>query len=187
MIIIGFGHKARNGKDTAVNALLDFYERRSFTFFNHGISNLRQIKAQRIGFADALYQMAREEYGMVEKDAPLLQRVGSEMRALNPEYWIERAFASIKPDTDIVLISDMRYRNEADYIKAHGGYTIDVQRLNTDGSQFIDQGRPADHPSEVDLDSYNFDYYIKAKTGNVALVGELAITHVEYIRGLEKQ
>jgi hypothetical protein len=182
MLIIGFGHRARNGKDTAVNALLDYYARRSFAFFKHGFSNFRQIIAQRIGFADALYKMAREEYGMTEKDAPLLQRLGSEKRAVDPEYWVKRAFATIKPDTDIVLISDVRYRNEADYIKARGGFVIDVQRLNLDGTPWIATDRPADHPSEIDLDGYNFDYYIKVKTGNVALVGDLAITHVEHIR-----
>jgi hypothetical protein len=33
------------------------------------------------------------------------------------------------------------------------------------------------------LDGYNWDYHITAHTGEGALVGELAITIVEYIRG----
>lgn len=185
MIIIGLGNKARQGKDVAANAIVDYYAQRSFSFFKHGVTNFRQIKAQRIGFADALYKIAREVHGMTEKDAPLLQRIGEARRAQDPEYWIKKAFASIKPDTDIAVISDMRYKNEADYITAKGGFTVNITRRMQNGGQLIATDRPVDHPSEIDLDGYPFDFYLINSDGHQALLAEQAVCLTEYLRALE--
>ena len=122
---------------------------------------------------------------MTEKDAPLLQRAGSERRLENPNYWIDRVFEqidSVKPK--IAVITDLRYENEAYAVATRGGVTIRVSRLNEDGTPFVATDRPANHPSEIDLDGYRFDHYIQAYTGESALVAQLAITIAEYERGL---
>jgi hypothetical protein len=124
------------------------------------------------------------EYGMTEKDAPLLQRVGMERREEDSEYWIKRAFAKINPATDIVLIPDCRYKNEAVRVKEQGGYAVNIQRLTQDGKPFIAEDRPANHPSEIDLDDWNWDFRIVNQHGHEALLSEQAITLVEYLRGL---
>jgi hypothetical protein len=186
-LIIGFGNKAQNGKDTAVSAVVHHYAtRKRMLLRDYGLRSSGPI-AQRIGFADELYSVCRTEYGMTTKDAPLLQQIGASRRQDDPDYWIKRAFAKVDTGTDIVLVSDVRYKNEADYIRSQGGALVNVQRLNEDGRPFIDPSRPADHPSEIDLDDYNWDFYLKVKTGGVALLSEQAITLVEYIRGLEKR
>jgi len=186
MIILGIGHKARHGKDTAASAILDYYGLANNVKLTHGLKDTL-VRVQRVGFADALYELARNEYGMKEKDAPLLQRLGAEKRKDNPEYWIEKAFTRIHTKTDIVVIPDVRYQNEANYIKFHGGYLLKVTRLNKDGSPFVDPSRPADHPSEVELDSYTgWDLQIVNADGHAALVGELAVSYTEYLRGLHK-
>ena len=137
-------------------------------------------------FADALYKECRDNHGMTEKDAPLLQRVGSERRSENPRYWIERAFAQVDAEKpDVAVFTDIRYQNEAAEVKERDGFVINVSRLNRDGSPYVDPSRSAAHPSEVDLDGYLFDFYIKAYTGEVALVQEQAITIAEYTRGLK--
>lgn len=182
-LVVGFGHKARNGKDTCVEAVIQYYGDRRAMQVRHGLT-IAAPKAQRISFAEALYEEARVLHGMTEKDPELLQRIGSERRAEDENYWIKRAFAKVGPYTDIVLVSDMRYKNEAYYIKSLGGYIVDVERLHPNGVPFIAADRPADHPSEIDLDGYNFDFYIKVKSGHLALLQDSAITLVEYLRGL---
>lgn len=169
-LIIGFGHRARHGKDTAAEAVADY--------FNHwGYS------AKHYHFAEALYKVCREEYGMVEKDAPLLQRVGNERRQGNPTYWIDKVMTRIADEKpDIAVISDPRYWNEGDAIKAAGGSMVKVERLNQDGTLYIAQDRPADHVSELQLQGFNFDYRITAKTGQAELVARHAITIVKDIR-----
>lgn len=184
MILIGFGHKARHGKDTCALAIQDHFMGQRDDQQFHGLP-MTAPYVQRIGFADELYRIAREEHGMKEKDAPLLQRIGAERRSEDPEYWIKRAFAKINPRADFVVIPDVRYRNEAEYIKSVSGYLVKVTRLGKDGLPFVDPSRPANHPSEIDLDGYNgWDLQLTIADGHAALTGELAITYAHYLRGL---
>jgi len=182
-LIVAFGNKARSGKDSAVSAILDYYTRQRELQRAYGLKTAGPV-VQRIGFADELYEVCRLEYGMTEKDAPLLQRVGIERREEDSEYWIKRAFAKINPTTGIVLIPDCRYKNEAVYVKEQGGYAVNIQRLTPQGSPFIAEDRPANHPSETDLDNWNWDFRIVNQHGHEALLAEQAITLVEYLRGL---
>lgn len=181
-LIIGFGHKARQGKDTAVEAVVNYYAGQKNVISLNGLHShaptVRQFR-----FAEALYQECRDNYGMTEKDAPLLQQVGSLRRAEDPDYWVKKVFNAIPTNLDIAVISDVRYRNEALAVSAVGGYLVHVSRLNADGSNYIADDRPANHPSEIDLDGFNWDFSIVAKSGELVLVAEQAITLVEYIRG----
>jgi hypothetical protein len=182
MILIGLGNKARQGKDTFAQAVLDYYG---------GQRDLQQLhdlpvtapKAQRVGFADALYEVAKTEYGMTEKDAPLLQRIGHERRQQDPKYWIKKAFEKFFPSTNIGVITDVRYRNEAEEIKKQGGYVVNITRKVGAGN-YITNDRPTDHPSEIDLDGYPFDFYLVNSNGHEALLAQQAVCLVEYLRGL---
>jgi hypothetical protein len=182
VIIIGLGHKARSGKDTAGEAIVQHYADQFVTARKHG----QTYKGPRIvlmKFAGALYKEARELHGMTEKDPVLLQNIGMARRAEDPDYWVKRAFAAIPQGTDIAVFTDVRFLNEAAAIKAKHGYLINVVRLNEDGSRYFATDRPANHPSETELDAYNWDFQIVSKSA--ALTGEVAITIAEYIRGLE--
>jgi hypothetical protein len=185
MIVIGFGNKCRQGKDTAVSGILDYYTGLRENLLKHGIKSVAPI-VQRIGFADELYQVCKTEYGMTEKDAPLLQRIGAERRVEDPEYWIKRAFAKVDTATDIVLISDVRYQNEAEFIKDQGGYVVNVRRINC-GMPYVATDRPSDHPSEIDLDKWPFDFYLANSEGHQALLSQQAITLTEYLIGLHEE
>ena len=185
MLIIGFGNRARHGKDTACNAV---------------IAAMPHFKIQTLKFADCLYQevnqfletaegakfLMDEEVRVGEitipawvqanpdrtpqpmapygKHAKLLQWWGTEYRrAQDNNYWVKKAMASIPRDLDIALFSDVRFPNEADAIKQAKGYTVQVTRFNEDGSAFRDPSRDENHPSETALDYYNWDYYIRTR------------------------
>src|SRR5271170_5295271 len=72
-LIIGFGNKARHGKDGAALAIVDYYNDRNLLVRNCMGYQTKCVNVVRIGFADALYEIARNEYGMTEKDPALLQ------------------------------------------------------------------------------------------------------------------
>src|SRR5579864_270955 len=187
-LIIAFGHKARNGKDTAGEAVVRYYRSKRKIAVAHGYTthNLKTFpEAGLFKFADALYDICRKQHGMQGKDAPLLQRIGSEYRAKDQDFWVKELFKNIGSETDIVVITDLRYQNEAEYVKNQGGFTVNVVRKNPDGSRYIADDRPANHPSEIDLDNYNFDFEIMAHSGEVPWVEQQAITLVEYLRGLK--
>jgi hypothetical protein len=85
-----------------------------------------------------------------------LQRFGTEsIRAIDDEFWIKAAFTRIserRSNGTPVIVTDVRYPNEADAIRAAGGLLVRIVRdLPTDGDE---------HPSERSMDGYPEDYYI---------------------------
>ncbi len=181
MLIIGFGNRAQNGKDTAGEAVKNYYDNQTALLRQHGLAG--GLKVSIVKFAEALYKECREKHGMKEKDPVLLQNVGMSRRQEDSEYWVKRAFESIPIGTNVAIFTDVRFLNEAANIKSKGGHLIKVTRLNEDGSRYVASDRPSDHPSETELDDYNYDYHIVSK--HVALTAEQAITIAEFIRGLE--
>lgn len=232
MLILGFGNKARQGKDTAAESIRDFYDNQTKLLKLHNLSG--GLSVHIVKFADALYHETNDYLEICQslniapaelfsrgvrevvggelvvtpipdwvtpdpnpaktKQAPygkhpkLLQWWGTEFRrAQNQNYWVDKTFASIPKNADVVLISDVRFPNEADAVKQWGGYTVNVQRLRGDGQPYYSSDRPTDHPSETALDNYDWDFYIKTKEGHAALTAEVAITLAEYLRGLQRE
>lgn len=56
MLIIGFGNKARNGKDTAADAITDFYDRRNISRLKHLPSYKGIVRVGTFKYATALYR-----------------------------------------------------------------------------------------------------------------------------------
>lgn len=182
-MIIGFGSKARQGKDTAGEAVVNYYNRKRELEIKHGLKPATPA-ARLFKFADGVYRVAREEYGMKEKDATLLQKIGDGRRnEYGLTYWIDQLDKTMTGFEGVAVITDVRYINEAEWIKFRGGYVINVTRFNPDGSQFITTDRDPNFVSEVQLDNYNWDFFIKSK--DAALTAELAITIAEFVRGLK--
>ena len=152
--VIGLGHKARHGKDTAAEHII------------------RQTKgaARRYSFGTGLYAVARALFNMTEKDAPLLQALGTEVgRRHDNDRWVRTTYWQIKDDRPrIALLPDVRFPNEAEFVKSLGGILIKVSRFNTDGTPFVTTDRDPNHPSEISLDSFNgWDYVINAPSGRM--------------------
>src|SRR4029077_473617 len=191
-IILAFGNKARQGKDTASAAIFNHITHNNLVLDRHE-QNKGKIAVRQFRFADALYDECRRFHGMTTKDAPLLQRVGAERRAENPFYWVDKVFDQIREfqtqnSKSVSLISDLRYKNEAQELAKREGYAVQVVALDSaTGKQYIDPSRPADHISETDLDDYPWDFFIKAYRGDSMLVDSMAIAiyyHVKAINGL---
>jgi hypothetical protein len=95
------------------------------------------------------------------KPRTLLQWWGTDYRrAQDPNYWVKRLQETLDRDNpEIALITDVRFRNEADTIHKMGGFLVKVTRTTKP-----DVKVPA-HPSEQDLDGYKgWDFTIKAAT-----------------------
>ena len=166
-LIIAFGHKAENGKDTAVQAIIEARDK------NLGRG---EYTIKRYGFADALkaeVEGKEEEfaakYGVPftpgTKNAPILQAHGEAMRKRNPFYWVNKMRDRVDAETcDIVLISDLRYKNEAFYVLSQGGFCIKVERVG-----FVTTSRDPFHKSEIDLDDFDFATHKSHRTGIISV------------------
>ena len=182
-MIIGFGSKARQGKDTSGEAVVHYFNQQYNWAIEHDVKAPKPAKIFK--FADALYRLCREEYGMTEKDPLLLQKIGDGRRQeFGEDYWIKKLAESIKAFPGHAVITDVRYTNEADWIKTQKGFVVNVTRLNLDGSPFVTTDRDPNFISEVQLDNYNWDAYIKVREGDVALTAETAITTALYFESL---
>ena len=114
-----------------------------------------------------------EYWGMDEKDSRMLQVWGTDIRRMyfSDRYWVNKLHEKVyeiksNNQNNIILIPDTRFKNEVSYIKDNGGYYISVWRLNPNNSRYIAPDRDPDHPSEKELDAFQADYYLIAKSGD---------------------
>lgn len=154
VLVIGFGHKARSGKDTCAEAIV------------------RQCPHQvtRIAFADALKQFCRIQHQMRAKDADLLQQVGARLRALDEWVFVRAVHWQIRDDMrpKCIVIPDVRYPNEIAWIRALGGVCVKVTRVEPDGQVYVAGDRDPSHHSECALNDYGgWDFEIKATSGDL--------------------
>jgi hypothetical protein len=223
MLLLGLGHRARQGKDLAAESIKHYYDAKNAASLMHVPTWKGSVRVGIFKYATALYAEVNEaikngiwetraavdpklaiilpdwvqpepnaeksELAPYGKHPKLLQWWGTEYRRTHfgQDYWIKKLYASMPTNLHIAIITDMRFLDEAAAIKERGGYTVNVQRLNQDGTQWYSSDRPKDHRSETELDGFNYDFYIKTKDHHAALTGEQAVTLAEYLKGLHER
>ena len=158
-LVIGLGHKARQGKDSTA------------AFIQDRLGS----KAERLPFAEDLYAVCRIMFGMTEKDPTLLQLVGTEIfRRKSPDVWVDSVYRKLQDRRPpVAIITDCRFPNEADFVKQMGGVLIKVDRVAPDGTPHRDPNRSQTHPSEVALDDYRgWDFTFMNVTGKTLMLSE---------------
>jgi hypothetical protein len=155
-MIIGLSGYARSGKDTVAGMLMGIhgYERVAFAdkirellfamdplIMHDG----RDFRLQDIVESKG-WEEAKTQHPEVRR---LLQDLGVGGRELlDDSVWINAALNSFKED-DKVVVTDVRFKNEAARIKNLGGKIWRINRINV--------GPANDHISEIDLDDWGFD------------------------------
>jgi hypothetical protein len=98
------------------------------------------------------WERAKEEFPEVRRT---LQEIGQGVRTLDPDFWIrillEKVDNAEKWNLPLV-VTDVRYRNEADALKARGFRLVRVTRPGNSSAE-----GPLSHLSERDLDRYTPD------------------------------
>lgn len=150
--IIGISGKARAGKDTA------------FIYFSY-----RQFV--RMSFADPLKELCRKMFKLSTEQTDgklkeivdprynmtpraILIKVGNDMRAIMPDVWVQLLIEKIKqlPSNSRIIITDVRYRNEAEALKSIGGYIARLERHPSRDNMVSEETKAS--LSETDLDNY---------------------------------
>ncbi len=169
-LIVGVGHKARAGKDTVANHLVNHhgFERTAFA------SRLKEVARVVFGFNDEqLYGNLKEVPDEKWNDTlrflgsdgtgstfhePLtpriaMQKIGTESfrDIFHRDIWIAALFLGLEPGKRYV-ITDVRFHNEAQAILDAGGYLWKVSRF--------DRGDVATHVSETALDDFE-DWHVR--------------------------
>ena len=143
-MVIMFAGKAGAGKDTAAAIVQEF------------VSN-----AYRYAFAQKVKEIASDCYGWDgvkdEKGRRLLQNIGRTGREYDPKLWIDDCINRISLNSNIALITDLRFRNEMDSIKkVYPNTKVVLVR-----GRASDLGSNSGDISEHDLDGFSdFDYVL---------------------------
>lgn len=104
----------------------------------------------------------------IQKNVPnrkLLQLCGRIIRDIDPDAWARTCINEVKKDgCPLAIITDVRFKNECEYIHKAGGKIIRLTRcVNPDDND----------PSETELDNYkDFDEVIDNSDGNLASLWE---------------
>jgi hypothetical protein len=151
MKVILISGKAQHGKDTCGN------------FFDIEL-RAKGFSTQIMHFGDALKYVCSQYYNWNgEKDEAgrtLLQYIGTDVvGAKNPAYWAEfvvGVLSMFENEWDYVLIPDCRYPIEVDTVKKKFNTTV-LRVFRPDFDNGLTETQK-NHPSEVDMDTYDFDF-----------------------------
>lgn len=159
-MIIGLSGYAQSGKDTVANILVEKYGYKRIAFADP-IRNLLHEMDPLIpkGYGNSVINYRLQDmvdtYGWdkVKVDFPevrrLLQDLGVGARKLfGDTFWIYQALSDVAPQ-DKVVVSDVRFVNEADWIKDFTGQIWRVKRVGTTAVN--------EHVSESEMDGYPVD------------------------------
>ena len=147
MIVIGLSGKARTGKSLLTRELYSAAESLGWIALVRPFAGPLKAEAAAQGFGKDQDPEKYREY---------CQRHGAEMREVNPDYWVNKWYDDIKDlkqkELDMkrplmVLVDDVRYANEVDILRKHGGTVAYVKH----GEREIDDpnGEWRQHESEV--------------------------------------
>lgn len=173
--LIGLTGYAGTGKDTVRQILEDQYDLDGMAFADPIRDMLSSLLAS-VG-ADEIWMTARH---LKERDIPqlgmsyrkLAQTLGTEWaRALDPDFWVRIAAAKVELCAHYnqagVVISDVRFPNEAAWIKSRGGVIWRVIRPGTEpvrahASEDLIAGLPHDYVIDNSGEIDDLDVAVKA-------------------------
>ncbi|MER7111233.1 deoxynucleotide monophosphate kinase family protein [Streptomyces sp. NPDC000229] len=158
--LIGLAGAARSGKDTAAHVLLESgWQRRAFadkvkeflSILNPWVDSVEDAEAEAL--AD---EVARHGWERVKAESlqvrGLLQRCGTEAgrTLLGEDVWVDALFRDFE-SWGPTVITDVRFPNEAEAIRARGGLVVLIERPG------LVPIREAGHISENALAGYLYD------------------------------
>lgn len=171
-MLIGLTGYAQHGKDTVANTLVEEfgYHRVGFAdalknlaylvnpYIPHPIPTgdplADQYKADMLFRLAALVDVRGWEWAKQNPEVRrVLQELGTSARTLiGTNVWVQAAESAMLDTKKPVVISDVRFPNEADFIARHSGELWRIVRINEDGTPY-DNGIGTAHPSEAYVDS----------------------------------
>ena len=172
MLMIGMTGRRRSGKDTFAEVLRveGGFAHKSFA------ARLKAELCQWLGI-----QLPELEYHKEGFRAALIAR-GMFMRKIEPSYWIDKVAHCIgNSSSSRIVISDVRFEDEAAWIRSHGGIIVRMVRISACISTFIDG--VDDHESETNADTILADVTVRcASADEVRFSASLLVRALERVQ-----
>lgn len=169
--LIGIAGKQGSGKDTVANYIEDQIHSKVSVRIYHFADPLKQCAVEAFGipkehfYDETLKEVIVKQWNMTPRK--MLQILGTECFRdhFSANFWIVRADIELQREiykNTITVISDVRFENEARFIRERGGLIVHVFREDEDITlkQALDK-----HRSEQTLLIHNADWVIRSPTG----------------------
>lgn len=129
--IIGIAGPARSGKDTVANFIIASRGGYRYSFADP----IREmVKALGIDMSEPYWQKHKEDIIPALGASPrrIMQTLGTEWgrQMINPNLWLILAQQRLLRHGAGMIIPDVRFPNEADWVRKHGGLLIHLHRPN---------------------------------------------------------
>ena len=153
-MLIGFSGKAGVGKDTAGKFLCDRYKCLHYYFakpLKEGAKIMFALTDEQIKNKEQVI----EPWGMSPRK--LYQRLGTEVgRGIDVNIWVKNAEMFVRQNAGFtVVITDVRFSNEAFWIHNRGGVVINIVREQNDIKENKHSSEDGLKPDDIDLTIYN--------------------------------
>lgn len=158
-MILGIAGPAGSGKDTAGAWLAEHYG-----FKRYAMASALKAGMAAMGFPEPADRALKEQpvpgFDFTWREAA--QKLGTEWgRGLDSDLWVKVAEKQIRESKDSVVITDIRFENEAAMIRRMGGTVVHLL------GRKADLGENQQHASEAGISiSWHYDYVI-ANRGNL--------------------
>lgn len=127
--LIGIAGRARSGKDTVANFIIAAIGGYRYSFADPIRAMLAPLG---VDMNDPYWQARKEDVIPALGVSPrrMMQTLGTEWgrQLINPDLWIIMAHQRLLQNGPGMVISDVRFENEAAWIRKHGGWIIHVIR-----------------------------------------------------------
>lgn len=145
MKIIGLAGKARSGKDTTA----DIISAHEWIWRDAFAAPIRAIARATFDMTDEELEKHKEKIDPIIGMSPrqFMQRIGDAGRSIDPAIWIKSLELRLSPASSgpsAAVITDVRFENEATWIRNQGGEIWHIQRENA--------GTRHEHSSENGID-----------------------------------
>ena len=169
--LIGITGRARSGKDTVANFIVAAVGGYQYSFADPIRAMLAPLG---VDMSDPYWQARKEEPIPALGVSPrrMMQTLGTEWgrQLINPDLWLIMAHQRLLQNGPGMVISDVRFDNEAAWIRKHGGRIIHVIRPDTKAVEA--------HASEDGIEMQDTD----ARLFNSGTLEELQLSVRELLR-----
>lgn len=155
-IVLGFVGKARSGKDTVAKMLVKKHFK-VFAFADKGkeiMKDLYDLSDEQV--FGSLKEVVDVRYGLTPRYM-MQYWMTTGCRELDQNVWVRHLENSINSSGwPLVIVTDVRRKNEAEFIKRVGGYLVKVTRAGAAAAGGINN-----HVSETELDEIGCDFELQ--------------------------
>ena len=131
--IIGIAGPARSGKDTLCNQFLEIFQEMNIKAKRSALADQLKLESKDFIFNTLGIDVFTEKTEEKNIIRPFLVTWGTHVRRkLDPDIWIKKIQDSIE-ENSILIVPDIRFKNEFDWVKNNNGYMFFVDRINENG------------------------------------------------------